>query len=294
MIINLKNLKENLFYKIKKEFSKLNKINPAKLQISIILTTSNLESKIFIEKKIKIFKKLKISCKTYYFNFEKDINQSKKIINLIKKLNQTKEVIGIITQLPLAKQLDQSIILNAISPNKDIDCLNPNNQGLLFQNGIKAKLKPAVVSAVIKIIQKYKIKILGKKILIINASILIGKPLAIICNSLGATVVICDKNSSEIVINEFIKISDIIIAATDSCIKISNTLSLDKKIFIDIGFKLKKEGDDFKVVGSLDKELYSRFKFVTPVPGGVGSLTIICAAENALILLKKQVIQGAR
>lgn len=207
------------------------------------------------------------------------------IIADIKKANSDSSVHGIMIQLPVENQED---ILPSILPEKDVDCLTENNLGLILIG--KPKFLPATVKAVMEIItyalghlghmfgeEKW---LAGKNICIVGASIIVGKPLSILLSDLGATVTLCRSTTQEL--HEFTSKADILISATGAIELIKEDMVKKDAIVIDVGIsKLLREGK-FRVVGDVSEDVMLKASFLTPVPGGVGPVTVACLFENLL------------
>ena len=197
--------------------------------------------------------------------------------SLIDLLNKDNTVHGILVQLPLPRQLDEFSTTSRISPIKDVDGLTPYNIGLLASG--RAILKPCTPSGIMELFDYYKIDILGKNVVIINRSHLVGKPLYNLMLEKNATVTTCHsktKNLKEHCLN-----ADIVITAIGDRAKFILTADMvkDGAIVIDVGTSRQ----DGKLVGDVDYEnIIKKASFVTPVPGGVGPMTIAMLLKNTV------------
>ena len=196
---------------------------------------------------------------------------------IIDELNSDKNVHGILVQLPLPKQLDEFMTISRISPIKDVDGLTPQNVGLLSIG--KSILKPCTPSGIMEMFYYYKINLEGKNVVMINRSNLIGKPLYHLLLQNNATVISCHSKTSNL--NEFCKNADIIITAVGdrSKFKLTSDIIKQDSIVIDVAIS-RYEG---KLVGDADyDDVIQKASWVTPVPGGVGPMTVAMLLKNTV------------
>jgi len=218
--------------------------------------------------------------KAYKREFPENIYEEK-LISLIKKLNNDKKVHAIMVELPLPKFMDEKKVLKAISPEKDVDGLNPVNVGNLLVGD--ETIAPCTPKGIMRMLEKMKIKVVKKDVVIVNNSNVVGKPLAMMLTNRFATVTICHVKTRYL--GRFTKKAEIIITATGVPNLIKQDMVKEGVVIIDAGINCK--GD--RVCGDVDfenvKELTS---FITPVPGGVGPMTVAMVLENTLTLAKNQ------
>jgi len=196
---------------------------------------------------------------------------------IIDELNSDKNVHGILVQLPLPKQLDEFTTISRISPIKDVDGLTPQNVGLLSIG--KSILKPCTPSGIMEMFYYYKINLEGKNVVMINRSNLIGKPLYHLLLQNNATVISCHSKTSNL--NEFCKNADVIITAVGdrSKFKLTSDMIKQDSIVIDVAIS-RYEG---KLVGDADyDDVIQKASWVTPVPGGVGPMTVAMLLKNTI------------
>ena len=228
----------------------------------------------------------KIGIKTKDHKLSADITQEE-LNKVIDKLNNDKEVHGILVQLPLSKQLDEFATISRISPIKDVDGLTPQNVGLLSMG--KSILRPCTPSGIMEMFYYYKINLEGKNIVMINRSNLIGKPLYHLLLQNNATVISCHSKTDNL--NEYCKNADVIISAVGDRSKFKLTSDKIKKddILIDIAIS-RHEG---KLVGDADyDDIIQKASWVTPVPGGVGPMTVAMLLKNTVTAasLSKEIV----
>ena len=228
----------------------------------------------------------KIGIKTMDHKLSADTTQ-KELDKIIDNLNNDKEVHGILVQLPLPKQLNEFATVCRISPIKDVDGLTPQNVGLLSMG--KSILKPCTPSGIMEMFYYYKINLEGKNVVMINRSNLIGKPLYHLLSQNNATVITCHSKTKNL--NEHCKYADIIITAVGNREKFKLTSDMIKQdaIVIDVAIS-RYEG---KLVGDTDyDDMIQKASWVTPVPGGVGPMTVAMLLKNTVTAasLSKEIV----
>jgi len=228
----------------------------------------------------------KVGIKTKDHKLSADTAQ-KELDKIIDNLNNDKEVHGILVQLPLPKQLNEFATISRISPIKDVDGLTPQNVGLLSMG--KSILRPCTPSGIMEMFYYYKINLQGKNVVIINRSNLIGKPLYHLLLQNNATVVTCHSKTENL--HEYCKNADVIITAVGDRAKfklISDMIKQDA-IVIDVAIS-RHEG---KLVGDTDyDDIIQKASWVTPVPGGVGPMTVAMLLKNTVTAasLSKEIV----
>jgi methylenetetrahydrofolate dehydrogenase (NADP+) / methenyltetrahydrofolate cyclohydrolase len=204
--------------------------------------------------------------------------KEKNLIELIKSLNEDQSVHGILMQLPLPDHINQFNVINAIEPQKDIDGLTYYNAGLLLNK--KPSFIPCTPLGVMELLKYYSVELKGKDAIIVNRSILVGKPLALLLLDKDATVMICHSNTKNL--KEKIRNSDIIITAVGNrkLFKLTADFVKADAVVIDIGIS-RANG---KIIGDVDYENVSKkASLITPVPGGVGPMTIAMLLKNTVL-----------
>lgn len=246
-----------------------------------ILVGNNPASQIYLRLKGEAAQRIGIDFEKK--EFPEDVDPQE-VIAEIKRVNQDDRVWGIMVQLPLPKESgirNQELgILGTIAPAKDIDCLTPHNLGLLAMG--QPKFLPATVRAVLTIIQNSRLAAKQAKFIIQNSNVvvvgrsnIVGKPLALILTNLGATVTVCHSKTKNL--SDFIRKAEILISATGIPGLIKKEMVKKGAVVIDVG---SPKGDvDFEEV----KKVAS---FITPVPGGVGPLTVVSLLENLFLSQK--------
>ena len=199
------------------------------------------------------------------------------LLELVQLLNHDSEIHGILVQLPLPRHIDEFAIINAISPLKDVDGLTPYSAGML-QNGV-ALLKPCTPSGIMELFDYYKIAIEGKDVVIINRSNLVGKPLVFMLLERNATVTVCHSRTNDIAAH--LRQADIIISAVGNRDRFTLRADMVREgaVIIDVATS-RISG---KLVGDVDFEaVKQKASWITPVPGGVGPMTIAMLMKNTV------------
>ncbi len=260
--------------RIKKEINEKG-ITPC---LAVILVGDNSASKIYIKNKKKACEEVGI--KFLYTNFPETISEDL-VIEEINRLNNDKTVNGILVQLPLPKGFDEGRIINAINPVKDVDGLTYQNVGnLVLENEC---LVPSTPLGVIELLKMYNVSLKGKNVCIVGRSNLVGKPLIQLLLKYDATVSIC--HSKSISIKDYTKIADVLIVATGHPNLITKDMVKEKVVVIDVG--INKEGNS--LVGDVCfDEVSKKASLITPVPGGVGPMTVACLLKNVVNAYKIQ------
>ncbi|MBN2015287.1 bifunctional 5,10-methylenetetrahydrofolate dehydrogenase/5,10-methenyltetrahydrofolate cyclohydrolase [Candidatus Dojkabacteria bacterium] len=258
----------------KKKLSQLKqkvKKNGSKIQLDILYIGKSTASDIFIRNKRVAAESLGI--KVNIHEFKKDIFHE--IIRATcNNLNFNPNCTGYFFQLPIRKDLVEENVLDFIDPAKDVDGLTSTNLGRSIKN-VKGALRPATVEAIISILNELKVRLKSKVVTIINDSNLIGKPLSTYLLGKGATVNVCNEFTKDL--SSFTKEADIIVSAVGKANLVVEEMVKDKAIVIDAGIT-KVKG---KTVGDVDFENVSKKAgAISPVPGGVGPLTVVCLLEN--------------
>ncbi len=254
--------------RIKEEVNRLE----VKPKLVVILVGDDDASKIYVRNKIKACENVGIATEDYIL--PKDTRE-KELVDLIEKLNKNKEVNGILVQLPLPKHLNEDTIVNTISPIKDVDGLNIINQGKLLNR--KPVLVPATPKGIITLLKRYFVEIEGKRVVIVGRSKLVGMPLALLFNHANATVTVCHSYTEDL--KDITKQADILVSAVGKADFISGDMIKKDAVVVDVGIN-RQMGH---IVGDVNfKEAMEVARLVTPVPKGVGPMTIASLLENVL------------
>ena len=276
MIIDGKKYSEEIKNEIKREINELKKKKNEIPCLVVILIGSFEPSKIYVRNKEKVANEVGIKSKI--LKYPADIKEQE-ILNKIKELNNDKDVHGILVQLPLPKQINVKNIINSIDPKKDVDGFNPINVGNLA-SGYKS-IVPCTPLGCMILIKKIEKKIDGKHAVIIGRSNLNGKPMSQLLLKENCTVTIVHSKTKDI--KTECKKADILVAAAGVPNLVRGSWIKDGSIVIDVGIN-KING---KLVGDVHfDEAKEKARAITPVPGGVGPMTIACLLKNTLECFK--------
>ena len=260
---------------------KSNGIEPC---LATILVGDNPASAVYVRNKHTASDSIGIKTKDHKLPSETTQDE---IDDIIDGLNRSDEVHGILVQLPLPNHLDEFATISRISPLKDVDGLTPQNVGLLSIG--KSILRPCTPSGIMEMFYYYKINLEGKKVVLINRSNLIGKPLYHLLLQNNATVITCHSKTTNL--NELCQNADIVITAVGDRTKFKLTSDMIKQdaIVIDVAI-FRHEG---KLVGDADyDDIIQKASWATPVPGGVGPMTVAMLLKNTVTAasLQKEIV----
>ena len=276
MIIDGKKQAEIIRNEIKKEISDLKKKSGKTPSLTVILIGDFAPSLIYVKNKEKSAREVGINSEI--IRYPKNVSE-KDILEKIEELNKKDEISGILVQLPLPSQISKEKIINAINPSKDVDGFNPINVGNL-SSGYDS-IVPCTPLGCLLLIKKIEPNLAGKHAVIIGRSNLNGKPMAQLLLKENCTVTIVHSKTNDLQ-NECLK-ADILVAAVGVPNLIKKDWVKKNAIVIDVG--INKVGE--KIVGDVNfDELKDNVKAITPVPGGVGPMTIACLLKNTLTCFK--------
>ena len=264
-IIDGKKVSLKLKEELKEKVSKL-KVKPKLVVISV---GDNPASKVYVRQKEK--------CANYvgfeynHLHYEKIKDED--LIKEIEKLNKDNSVSGMIVQLPLPKGMDEKRIVNSIDPDKDVDGLSYINAGRLLNN--EPCLASCTPAGIMELLKAYNIDPCGKNVVVIGRSILVGKPMVNLMVNANATVTLC--HSKTVDIEKVTKKADILVVAIGKPNFVKRNMVKRGSIVIDVGINRV----DDKLIGDVDyNDVYDKVKLITPVPGGVGPMTVIMLMNN--------------
>ena len=282
-IIDGKKISLEVLDEIKSSVEHRVKNNQKVPHLAAVLVGDDGPSQTYVNSKIKACKM--VGFRSSLFKFEDSISENELIIE-IDKINRNIEIDGFIVQLPLPKKINQENILSNVDPNKDVDGFHPTNYGKMAL-GIETFL-PATPAGIIELIERSKIDLEGKKCLVIGRSQIVGRPISILLSQNkifgNATVTVAhsrSKNLSDLCLD-----SDIIISAIGIPEFIKSAMIKTGSTIIDVGISRVDDNSStkgYKIVGDVDfEDVSSKVGFITPVPGGVGPMTIAMLLKNTL------------
>lgn len=217
-----------------------------------------------------------VGIKCRIFEFHENINHTE-FISEFKKINDDKSIHGILLFRPLPKQLDEDEIKQIINPAKDIDCLSPINVAKVFA-GDESGFAPCTPEAVLEVLDHNGIPVQGKQIVIIGRSMVVGKPLSMLLLKRNATITVC--HTKTLKLEEVCKKAEILIAAAGKAKMINDAFVSEGCIVLDVGINVDQAGN---LCGDVDfKNVEKKAAFITPVPGGVGTVTTSVLAKHVI------------
>ena len=276
-LLNGRELAKTLYMEIKEECDLLKTENV--LPIIGIIRVGNKEDDIAYERGIlRNCEKVGIKSKIV------ELDESVSFDNFIKaldSLNNDSKIHGILIFRPLPNQLDENKIKHLINPEKDIDCMNPLNLAKVFQGDISG-FPPCTPQAVMEIIKRYEIDLVGKKTVVIGRSIVVGKPLSMMLLKENATITICHSKTANL--SAVSKEADVLVAAIGKAKFVTDEFVKPGAVVIDVGINIDEDG---KLCGDVEFEPVSNIaSFITPVPGGVGSVTTAVLLKHVIKAVK--------
>ena len=276
MLLDGKLVSKEILEDIKNKVTNMDK----KPHLAVILVGNDEASKVYVRNKKKTAESLGIKSTVIELPETAEENE---VIDNIKNLNDDDDVSAILVQMPLPKHINQENVICAINPKKDIDCFTPENVGKLAI-GMKPYFNPVTPQGILLLLDYYNISLEGKHVVIIGRSNIVGKPMAQMLLRRNATVTICHSKTKNL--EEIIKAADIVISAAGKKVVRCKMVKY-KSIFVDVGISRDTNG---KLTGDLNwkpdfnnfNEVVEYFEYVSPVPGGVGPMTIASLMLNVI------------
>lgn len=267
---------KSLSVKIREELKQKNeelKRDGIQTCLAVILIGNNEASQSYVDNKVKACELCGI--KSLVYKLDKNITQNE-LLALIKTLNYDDSVNGILVQLPLPKHINKDLVLESIASTKDVDGFHPINVGYL-NSGLESGFLPCTPLGVMRLLKAYDIKLEGLDCVVIGASNIVGRPMAILLLNAGASVSICHLKTKSL--SFYTQRADLIITATGCANLLKADMIKEGAIIVDVG--INRIGN--VLVGDVDfKEVSKKASFITPVPGGVGPMTIAMLLENTI------------
>lgn len=275
-IIDGKKISEEIKEELKGDVSALRErgIVPG---LIVILVGEDSASQIYVKNKERVAREVGINSSVVRLPVETSQEELEKII---LQYNVNEKIHGILVQLPLPSHLDTKRVLNLIDPKKDVDCFHPENVGRLMIDD--ARFLPCTPAGILELLKRSGIEVGGKNITIVGRSNIVGKPMSVMLMNLGATVTVC--HSKTINLKEACARADILISAVGKAGFIEADMVRKGAVVIDVGINRNNEGG---LVGDVDyMRVYDKTQYITPVPGGVGPMTIMMLMRNTIIAAK--------
>ena len=249
-------------------------------KLSVILVGNDPASEIYVRNKENACRKVDMDAETLHMP---DTTTTEELLTLIERLNTDEKVSGILVQLPAPKQIDTDAVLKAISPMKDVDGFHPVNGGMMLQK--KALLEPCTPTGCIELLKRYGVPLEGAEAVVIGRSNLVGKPVSVMLQRENCTVTMCHSKTKDL--ESHVRRADIVIAAIGKPKMIPGEWIKEGAAVIDVGINRLEDGT---VCGDVDFETASRKAgFITPVPGGVGPMTVAMLLRNTLLAAEARI-----
>lgn len=247
-------------------------------KLVVVLVGNNSASEVYVRNKHKACGEVGIESEVIKMPEE---TTQQELLDVVKVLNEDRTVDGILVQLPLPGQINEKVVLRSILPEKDVDGFHPVNVGLLSIGD--DCYAPATPSGIIAMFKEYGIEIAGKHCVIIGRSNIVGKPMAALLLRHNATVTVCHSKTQNL--GELTRQADIVIVATGHRHTLTADMVKEGAVVIDVGMNRNELG---KLCGDVDfDEVKEKASFITPVPGGVGPMTITELLENTILAAQR-------
>lgn len=278
VIIDGKQLAKKIRGELKEECDEL-KLQGIHSKLAVIMVGDNPASKVYVRNKSKACNEIGIDYEEYLLS---DDTTQEELISIIQKLNQDETVNGILLQSPIPNHLNINQAFKAISYRKDVDGFTPSSVGKLAIG--EDTFISCTPYGVMKMFEEYNIDLTGKNLVILGRSNIVGKPLLQCCLNKNATVTICHSKTTNL--NEYTKNADVLISAIGKAKFVTKDMVKDGAVVIDVGINRDENG---KIVGDVDFENVEPIaSYITPVPGGVGPMTIAMLMNNVIKATKEQ------
>ena len=255
--------------------------------LAVILVGKNPASLSYVKSKARIFKELNLKAKIY--RFHKNVDEAV-LLNKINEINNDSSFHGVLVQLPLPKKINSDKLIHSIDPNKDVDGFHPFNAGLLSIG--RPGFIPCTPKGIMELIKYYNIDMIGKNVVVLGRSNIVGRPISILTSLnekfANATTTLCHSKSKDIY--NFTLNADIIIVALGIPLFLKSNMVNENCVIIDVGINRveDKNKKGYKIVGDADfSSLVNKVSAISPVPGGVGPMTIAMLVDNTIVSAEK-------
>lgn len=246
--------------------------------LAIILVGDNPASKIYVNSKIKGCSELGFES---FAHFLPEDTSEERVLELIGELNEDERVNGILVQLPLPKQIDEKKVIDKIALDKDVDGFKPENLGLLML-GDKDSMQPCTPAGIMELLRAYSIELVGKDVVVVGRSNIVGKPMGSLLINEGATVTTCNSKTKDLKAKT--SQADMVIMAIGQAKFLTEDMVKEGAIIVDVGINRTEDG----LFGDVDYDGVSKkAAYITPVPGGVGPMTVAMLFANTMKAFKK-------
>ena len=279
-IIDGKALSDKILKEIENEHSELQAKVGRKAGLAVIIVGENPASQIYVRNKIRACERVGFHSET--IRFDENITEENLLLE-IEKLNNDNNIDGILVQLPIPKHINELKVINAISAEKDVDGFHTTNIGKMMI-GDETGFLPCTPAGVIQMFEEYNIDLEGKDVLVIGQSNIVGKPMTLLLINKRATVQVCNSKTKNL--PEKLQKADVVVAAAGSPKLVKGSDVKEGVVVIDIGINRV----DGKICGDVDfEEVSQKASYITPVPGGVGPMTIAMLIKNTFKSYKQKI-----
>ena len=260
--------------RVREEAAKL----PRKPGLAVILVGENPASQVYVNGKEKDCTECGIQSFSHRLPAE---TSQEELLALVRELNEDRLVDGILCQLPLPKGLDEDVVINAIAPDKDVDCFHPFNVGRMSIG--EPVFLPCTPAGVMEMLRAYAVPVKGKNGVVLGRSNIVGKPMAMLLTQADGTVTVCHSKTEHL--EEFTRQADILVSAIGKTGFVTADMVKDGAVVIDVAMNRDENG---KLCGDVDfAAVEPKASYITPVPGGVGPMTRAMLMENILTASKQ-------
>lgn len=297
-ILDGKLVSQEMHDQLKEEVTRLKEKTGKTPGLTVVLAGENPASKIYVKTKDKVAHKLGI--KSEVIRLDKDVSKET-LVNTIEQVNNDDSVHATLVQLPLPDQFDDWEILDLLDPAKDVDRFHPTNLGMLLLK--RTDIFPCTPSGCLKLLDYYNIDVTGMNAVVVGRSFIVGKPIAGMLTNRNATVTICHSRTKNI--GDLIRNADLVVAAIGKAGFITADMVKEGAVLIDVGInylekeeevmeycteaqikKFRKKG--YGITGDIHIKAFEKSSWYTPVPGGIGAMTVAMLMQNTLQLFKQQ------
>ena len=281
LILSGKEVSASVYDSIDQKIKSLrkNNITPG---LAVVLVGEDSASQVYVRSKTKTFNRLNLFTKTYRLPSD---SSEKELLELINELNKNNFFHGILVQLPLPSHIDPDKVINRILPSKDVDGFHPENAGLLSIG--KPRFIPCTPKGIMEILKYYKINLDGKHVVVVGRSNIVGRPISILTSLKGensnGTTTICHSGTKDI--GNHTKAADVVIVALGVPGFLKENMMKEGAVVIDVGINRVDDTSEkgYRLVGDVDWEgICKKASAITPVPGGVGPMTIAMLVQNTV------------
>ncbi|MBQ8781038.1 MAG: bifunctional methylenetetrahydrofolate dehydrogenase/methenyltetrahydrofolate cyclohydrolase FolD [Oscillospiraceae bacterium] len=275
-IIDGKAISANVKEQVRAEVEQL-KEKGIEVGLAVVIVGDNPASRVYVNNKKKAC--AEVGFTSYEYALPQETTQEE-LLELVNKLNNDDKVNGILVQLPLPKQIDENAVINAIRPDKDVDAFHPANVGHIMIGDFS--FLPCTPAGVMEMLAQSGIDVEGKECVVIGRSNIVGKPMAMLLLHKNATVTICHSRTKNLA--EVCRKADVLVAAVGRANFVTPDMIKEGAVVIDVGMNRLENG---KLCGDVDyNACFEKASYITPVPGGVGPMTIAMLMKNTLTSAK--------